>query len=64
MTVNINIQFQKAEQSLNGINLKNPNAQYMLVKLSKVKEKEKNSLKEQERNKTSTIGKKKKKQFE
>ena len=61
MTVNINIQFQKAEQSLNGINLKNPNAQYMLVKLSKVKEKEKNSLKEQERNKTSTIGKKKKK---
>ena len=61
MTVNINIQFQKAEQSLNGINLKNPNAQYMLVKLSKVKEKEKNSLKEQERNKTSTIVKKKKK---
>ena len=60
MTMNINFQFQKAEQSLNRINLKNPNVQYMLVKLSKVKEKEKNSLKEQERNETSTIGKKKK----
>ena len=59
MTMNINFQFQKAEQSLNRINLKNPNVQYMLVKLSKVKEKEKNSLKEQERNETSTIGKKK-----
>ena len=63
MTMNINFQFQKAEQSLNRINLKNPNVQYMLVKLSKVKEKEKNSLKEQERNETSTIGEKKK-QFE
>lgn len=41
MTGNIDLQFQKAEQSLNRINLKNPNAKYMLVKPLNVKGKEK-----------------------
>ena len=39
MTVNISLQFQKAEPSLNRKNLRKHNAKYMLVKLLKVKEK-------------------------
>ena len=42
MTMNIILQFQKAEQTLNRINLKKLNPKHMLVKLLKVKEKEKN----------------------
>lgn len=41
MTGNIDLKFQKAEQSLNRKNLKNPNAKYMLVKALKLKKKKK-----------------------